>query len=66
MIAVMEFVVVQKLAIAAGLGLLVGLQREWTAPHVAGLRTFALLTAAWCDDGIDDGYLRRALHVRSR
>lgn len=35
---------VLKLFVAAGLGLLVGLQREWTAPHVAGLRTFALIT----------------------
>ena len=40
----MDLMVVQKLAIAAGLGLLVGFQREWTAPHVAGLRTFALIT----------------------
>lgn len=40
----MDFIVVQKLFIALGLGLLVGLQREWTAPHVAGLRTFALIT----------------------
>lgn len=40
----MELVVVQQLAIATGLGLLVGFQREWTAPHVAGLRTFALIT----------------------
>ena len=41
----MDLIVVQKLAIALGLGLLVGFQREWTAPHVAGLRTFALITA---------------------
>lgn len=40
----MDLVTVQKLGVAAGLGLLVGLQREWTAPHVAGLRTFALIT----------------------
>jgi len=33
-----------QLAISLGLGLLVGLQRQWTAPHVAGLRTFALIT----------------------
>jgi uncharacterized membrane protein (DUF4010 family) len=35
---------VHRLAIALGLGLLVGLQREWTAPHVAGIRTFGLIT----------------------
>jgi len=40
----MDLITVQKLGIAAGLGLLVGFQREWTAPHVAGLRTFALIT----------------------
>jgi uncharacterized membrane protein (DUF4010 family) len=40
----MELWEVQKLAIALGLGLLVGFQREWTAPHVAGIRTFGLIT----------------------
>ena len=40
----MDLDVVQKLALAAGLGLLVGFQREWTAPHVAGIRTFTLIT----------------------
>ncbi|MEX0794642.1 MAG: MgtC/SapB family protein [Pirellulaceae bacterium] len=40
----MDVEIVLKLFVAAGLGLLVGLQREWTAPHVAGLRTFALIT----------------------
>ncbi|MEZ6097687.1 MAG: MgtC/SapB family protein [Pirellulaceae bacterium] len=40
----MDLITVQKLGIATGLGLLVGFQREWTAPHVAGLRTFALIT----------------------
>ena len=40
----MDWAVVQKLGISLGLGLLVGLQREWTAPHVAGIRTFALIT----------------------
>ena len=39
----MDFAVVQKLARALGLGLLVGLQREWTASHI-GLRTFGLIT----------------------
>lgn len=33
-----------QLAVAVGLGLLVGLQREWTAPQVAGIRTFTLIT----------------------
>jgi len=40
----MDSLVFLKLGIAAGLGLLVGLQREWTAPHFAGIRTFALIT----------------------
>lgn len=40
----LDLLTVQKLGIATGLGLLVGFQREWTAPHVAGLRTFALIT----------------------
>lgn len=40
----MDVEIVLKLFVATGLGLLVGLQREWTAPHVAGLRTFALIT----------------------
>lgn len=40
----MDWLVAVKLALALGLGLLVGLQREWTAPHVAGIRTFALIT----------------------
>ena len=34
----------EALAIAAGLGFLVGLQREWSAPHLAGIRTFPLIT----------------------
>ncbi|MGV3661994.1 MAG: MgtC/SapB family protein [Prosthecobacter sp.] len=33
----------QSLATALGLGLLVGLQREWVKSRVAGIRTFALL-----------------------
>lgn len=40
----MDWVLAQKLALSLGLGLLVGLQREWAAPHVAGIRTFALIT----------------------
>ena len=40
----MDWELVEKFALSLGLGLLVGFQREWTAPHVAGVRTFALLT----------------------
>ncbi len=40
----MDYVDAEKLALALGLGLLVGFQREWTAHHVAGIRTFALIT----------------------
>lgn len=39
----MDWSQAQQLALALGLGLLVGLQREWTS-HVAGIRTFALVT----------------------
>ncbi|MDA0206558.1 MAG: DUF4010 domain-containing protein [Acidobacteria bacterium] len=35
---------VQALLIAAALGLLVGLQREWSKSRVAGIRTFPLIT----------------------
>lgn len=38
--------ILQHLALALGLGLLVGFQREWTMPHLAGIRTFALVTVA--------------------
>ena len=34
----------KSLGTALGLGLLVGLQREWVQNRVAGIRTFALLT----------------------
>lgn len=34
----------QQLGIALGLGLLVGLQREWSQPRAAGIRSFALIT----------------------
>lgn len=34
----------QQLAIAVGLGLLVGFQREWTSAHVAGIRSFTFIT----------------------
>ncbi len=40
----MDLAVVQKLALALGLGLLVGLQRQWTTHSQAGIRTFALIT----------------------
>ena len=40
----MDMALVQQLALALGLGLLVGLQREWTAHHLAGIRTFPLIT----------------------
>ena len=34
----------QPLVVALGLGLLVGLQREWAKSEGAGIRTFALIT----------------------
>jgi uncharacterized membrane protein (DUF4010 family) len=34
----------QQLALALGLGLLIGLEREWSAKEVAGIRTFPLIT----------------------
>jgi uncharacterized membrane protein (DUF4010 family) len=40
----MDITVVVSLALALGLGLLVGLQREWSAHHVTGIRTFTLIT----------------------
>lgn len=40
----MDIPSVEPLALALGLGLLVGLQREWSAHHLAGIRTFALIT----------------------
>ncbi len=40
----MDLEIVQKLALAIGLGLLVGAQREWSASHIAGIRTFPLIT----------------------
>jgi hypothetical protein len=35
------------LAVAFGLGLLVGLQREKAASEIAGIRTFPLITLKW-------------------
>jgi len=40
----MELYLVQRLAVAITLGLLVGFQREWSASPVAGIRTFTLIT----------------------
>lgn len=40
----MELTVFHHLAIALGLGLLVGLEREWAANKVAGIRTFPMIT----------------------
>jgi uncharacterized membrane protein (DUF4010 family) len=40
----MDWVLAKQLAVSLALGLLVGFQREWTAPHVAGIRTFACIT----------------------
>jgi uncharacterized membrane protein (DUF4010 family) len=39
-----ELTVFHHLAIALGLGLLVGLEREWAANKVAGIRTFPMIT----------------------
>lgn len=40
----LELTVYGELGIAAGLGLLVGLQREWMQSEAAGIRTFAIIT----------------------
>ena len=40
----MSLDILRELAIAIGLGLLVGLQREWADKKVAGIRTFPLIT----------------------
>ena len=37
--------IIEPVAIAMGLGILVGLQREWAASQLAGIRTFPLLAA---------------------
>jgi uncharacterized membrane protein (DUF4010 family) len=39
----MDFVFLKELVVSLGLGLLVGFQREWGPPHVAGIRSFALI-----------------------
>lgn len=40
----MQLTGIHQLLIAFGLGLLVGLQREWAEKHLAGVRTFPLIT----------------------
>lgn len=40
----MELALLQDIVIAVGLGLLVGLQREWRSERPAGIRTFTLIT----------------------
>ena len=40
----MDLILVKQLGISLGLGLIVGFQREWGASHVAGIRSFALIT----------------------
>lgn len=52
----MELELFEPLAIALGLGLLVGLQRQWKESQIAGIRTFPLITllgtlAVLLDDG---------------
>ncbi len=42
----MDYEMIMILATSLGLGLLVGLQREFTAHKVAGIRTFSLITLA--------------------
>lgn len=48
----MELTPLHHLAIAFGLGLLVGLQREWADKPVAGIRTFPLITVFGALTGI--------------
>ena len=40
----MELPTLAHLAIALGLGLLVGLEREWAGSPIAGIRTFPMIT----------------------
>ena len=40
----MNLTLLHQLALATGLGLLVGLQRQWAVREVAGIRTFPLIT----------------------
>lgn len=39
----MDFELLQQFGVSLGLGLLVGFQREWDHPHVAGIRSFAMI-----------------------
>lgn len=39
-----SFEILQALAISLGLGMLIGLQREWKESEIAGIRTFPLIT----------------------
>jgi len=40
----MDYMLVQQSGVSLGLGLLVGLQREWGPKHIAGIRTFGIIT----------------------
>lgn len=53
----MDWTVYRELGIAAGLGLLVGLQCEWTQRDVAGIRTFALITIFGTETGLVGAFL---------
>lgn len=53
----------QSLAIALGLGLLVGLQRQRSEHPLAGIRTFALVTTLGCLIGLLDAAVRPWLAV---
>lgn len=48
----MELLPLYQLAIAVGLGLLVGLQREWADSQVAGIRTFPIIALLGCMSGL--------------
>jgi len=43
-VTLMDYDALIAIAVALGLGLLVGLEREWAGNHLAGIRTFPLLT----------------------
>ena len=49
--------IIRQLAIAIGLGLLVGLQREWATTRIAGIRTFPLITVFGLLSGVLAGSL---------
>ena len=48
----MQFTVIEDLLVALALGLLVGLQREWSKSRVGGVRTFPLITVFGALTGI--------------